>query len=153
MKLTAPQPTETGRRFGFPSDPIRIPADQIRSALEWVAQQPNIPEKLSNAMFARVWFLKVSSFRSAEEKLMDSGEYDKNPQDHRAVLAALIAEGEGIVLAAKKTGMEATNLDFTIKDIEAEVESLHATFYCQHRAKNSPEINTMIEGLFDGEKR
>lgn len=149
--MTASQPTETGKPFSFPSEPIKISADEIRSTLDWVAQQPNFPPKVSTAMFASLWFLKVSDFRSTEDKFLASQQFDHRLQDHRAILASLIAEGEAVLLGAKKIGMESTKLNFTIEDIEATLESLHTTFHCQHRAKNSPEIDSLIKGLFDGQ--
>ena len=148
--MTLTEPIETGRRFNFPSEPLQIPADQIKSALQWVAQQASVPIPVANAMFASMWFLNVSAFRAKEEQYMASGEYDKNRPDHRAMLANLIADGETVVLAARKNGMAATPGNFTIEDMQATLNSLHEAFYCEHGEKNSPEMVQMIEGLFDG---
>lgn len=150
MLLT--KPTETGRRFSFPSEPLKIPSDQVRSTLEWVAQQPNIPIPVANAMFATMWFLNVDAFREVEEKFILAGKYEETLQDHRAMLSNIIADGETVILAAKKNGMAATPGNFTIEDIQATLNSLYSAFYCEHGPQNPAKINQMIEGLFNGEK-
>ncbi|MBU6409053.1 MAG: hypothetical protein KGR98_01575 [Verrucomicrobia bacterium] len=148
--MTLTEPIETGRRFNYPSEPLKIPADQIQSVIQLVAQQPSIPVPLANAMFASMWFLNVDAFRKLEEKFMQSGKYGESLSDHRAMLANLIADGEALVAVINKNGLAMTAIKFTIEDIRATLNSLHEAFQCEHGEKNSPEMVQMIEGLFDG---
>jgi hypothetical protein len=147
------RPTETGRRFDFPPESLKIPADKVKSTTQWMVQQANIPLPVANAMFASMWFLNVDAFRSMEEDFMLTGKYDDAIHDHRAMLANIIADGEAVILGARKNGMATTPGNFTVDDIQATLNSLHTSFYCEHGPKNSPKMNQIIEGLFDGEKR
>lgn len=148
MVLT--QPTETGRRFDFSSEQLKIPADQIRAAIKSFAQRPDVPIPVANAMFATMWFLNVDAFRQLEEKFLLTGKYEESLEEHRAMLANIIADGEVVILAAKKNGMAATPGNFTPEDIQATLNSLHSAFYCEHGPKNSLKMNQVIERLFDG---
>jgi hypothetical protein len=152
-KTTMPTLTETSRRFNIPSEPLKIPTDRIQSAIQQMAQQERLPFPVVNALYASMWFLNVEAFRGLEEKFINSGEYEQALQDHRAMLANLIADGEALLNGARKNGMAETPENFTIEDIQATVDSLHADFLCEHGEKNSPEVNQIIEGLFNGEER
>ena len=148
--MTLTHPIESKGRSSFPPESLKIPADKVKSAIGWMAEQPDIPITVANAMYATMWLLNVEAFRAKEDEFMLAGKYDECLEDHRATLAILIADGEAVILATKKNGMANTPTNFTIEDIQATLNSLHTTFFCEHGPKNSPKMNKIIEGLFDG---
>lgn len=142
------QPTETGRRFSFPSEPLTLPADQVQSALQGIFSQ--MPKDAANAAMAALWLLQVQSFRIQEEMYMVEEKYETCLANHRAILANLIGDGEAIVFGIKKFGLGQTGpLNFTLDDLRATLNSLHSTFNCEHGPKNSKKTNRMIGKLFD----
>jgi hypothetical protein len=150
-----PALTETSQRFSFPSEPLRIPSDQIKSTIQWMERQESVPPTVANAIFATMWFLNVDAFRKLEDKFRESGQYEQRRtfSDHRAMLTNLIADGEALAVAIERNGIAATPVPFAIEDIRATVDLLQIDFQCDHGEKNSPEVNKIIEGIFDGEKR
>lgn len=100
---------------------------------------------------AVLWFMQVDAFRrqEADAMLAESYENENALNEHRYVLSQITTNGEKIYLAAKQNGISAFLNDFTIEDIRATLESLRITFCCQHGEKNSPQVNTAIEGLLN----
>jgi len=156
MTLTADSPRpifrETARRGTEGSVELKIPVDRLETALNWVMSQPGIAPELSNAIVGTLWLMQVDAFRQQEEEGMLSNKYDAMLNDHRPFLADLIANGETLIWAAKKSGMVSPPLKFTIEDLEATLNSLHATFRAEHGPKNSQKTNELIAQLFDGQK-
>jgi hypothetical protein len=150
MKSTVlPQPTDGGKRFSFPPEPLKIPADQMKSTLEWFTQK-STPD-VANSVMASMWFLKIDAFRKLEEKDLAEGHYEETLPIHRVVLSSLIADGEFVLFQVKAHGMAATPSNFTVEDIKATLSSLHETFQCAHGNKNSPEVNRVLEGMLNGQ--
>lgn len=147
------QPTKTERRFGFEREPLKIPADEIQSAIQQLMSgEPKVPVPIANAAFATVWLLKVGAFRAKEDEYLVQGKFEEALPEHRVILADLIADGEAIISGVKKNGMADTPGSFKLADLESTLNSLHTSFRCEHGPKNSPKMNQMIEGLFNGEK-
>ena len=158
MSLVTMAPTETGRivpehapfnRMG--SQPGNASSDLVEAVQNWLPTQP-VPIEVGNALVATFWLARVEGFREEEEKYLLSGEYASKLEDHRVVLTDLIAKGEAIIWGAKKNGMVATPLNFTIEDLQATLESLHRTFRAEHGPKNSRRTDELIAQLFDGSK-
>jgi hypothetical protein len=149
--MTLTDPIEAGRRFNFPPEPgqIKIPANEVESALQWMVQQPNVPRPILNATIATIWLLQVNEFRKSEDELLASGKYDEAEalQEHRVVLSDLIANGEKVLLSVKKSGMAETPAGITKADLEATLESLHETQRFEHGPKNSPKTDSLVSQL------
>jgi hypothetical protein len=96
-----------------------------------------------------MWFLNIEAFRSQEEEFMIAGKFEDSRDDHRCMLANIIADGETILLQILQTGLAEVPDGITVDDIKATLNSLHTAFYCEHGPKNSPQIDQLIEGLFD----
>ncbi|MGO8766533.1 MAG: hypothetical protein ACLQSR_15520 [Limisphaerales bacterium] len=150
--MTLTEPIENPGRFGLGSESLKIPADKIKSAIQWAARQPDMPMPVANAMLATMWFLNVDEFRAKEEEFILSGKDEETLPEHRAMLANIIADGETVILGIGQNGMAATPGNFTLDDIKATLNSLRTTFGCEHGPKNSPAMNQSIERLFNGEK-
>ena len=137
------------KRFEISSARLKIPADRLQKEMEWVASEEQVPPQIRNAIAATIWLLEVDAFRKAEEEFMLSGEYERCLQDHRAMLSMIIANGEQVVFAASKAGMVSTPAGFDLEDLRATLNSLHATFRCQHGPHNPPKTDQLIEGLLN----
>jgi hypothetical protein len=117
------------------------------------SSQPGVPAPVANAAQAAAWLMGVEAFRELEAKLIADGSHEKLLQEHRVLLSDIIAEGEKILGAVRKSGMTAEAVKFTVEDMEATLESLHITFRCEHGPKNSQKTNELIAQLFDVQKR
>jgi hypothetical protein len=113
-------------------------------------QQPNVPAHLANAFRAVGFLTETETFREAEEIFMLEGTYESMREDHRSHLAKLIADGEEIVWSIKNNGLAADQLQFTLEDVQATLDSLLTTFRCEYGPKNSQKTNELIGKLFDG---
>jgi hypothetical protein len=111
--------------------------------------QPTITVEFANGLKAAAWLAEVEGFREQEEKLMLDGNYDALLPEHRVALSFLIANGEGIVCAVRKNGMDARLIKFTAEDLQSTLDSLHTTFRCEYGPKNSQKTNELIAQLFD----
>ena len=134
----------------FTPEPFRIPRERFQKMVKWFAEQPKVPPQLANALKAVGWLVEVDTFHELEEVAMLEGRYEASLPDHRAFLSELIADGEAIVWNIKKNGMAASELKFTLEDVQATLDLLHSTFRCEHGPKNSPKTNELIAKLFDG---
>ncbi len=104
---------------------------------------------VANSIYATIWMLGVETFRNAEEENMIEGIYEEGRDQHRFILSKLIADGERVLLGVLQNGLVEVPSGIKVDDLKATLESLHATFYCEHGPKNSAETNRLIEGLFD----
>jgi hypothetical protein len=95
------------------------------------------------------WLLRVDSFRLHEEESLVSGLHEARRNGHRYMLEELIAEGKTIVEAVCQNGLLNLPGGFSEADVSATLGSLEAAYYCEYGPKNSPEVNRLIEGLFD----
>ncbi len=150
-------PTETSKPVAEPltfnrlaSQSGNVTSELMEAIRVWLPNQ-QVPIGITNAIVATFWLARVEGFREEEGKLF-SGEYKGKREDHRVVLTDLIAKGEAVIWGAKKNGMVATPLNFTIEDLEAALESLHRTFRAEHGPKNSQRADELIAQLFDGAK-
>src|SRR5437773_1084212 len=133
---------ETAPRFT--SEPFTIPRERFQEIVKWFAEQPNVPPQLANALKAAGWIVEVDTFSEPEEVAMMEGKYEASLPYHRAFLSELIAGGESLVWNIKKNGMAASELKFTLEDVQATLDSLHTIFRCEHGPKNSQETNELI---------
>lgn len=126
---------------------------RFEPTLGWLAEK--VPAPIANAVNASFWLSIVDAFRKAEETLMLNGTFDAFIDDHRVYISTLIADGEMLMEAINKTGMEAINLtgNFTPDDLKATLDSLHNTFQRDHGPKNSAKTNEAILSLFDVSER
>src|SRR5438876_2352461 len=115
----------TSTRFDIPKR-LNIPADRLQKEMEWLTKEESVPPQIANAIAATVWLLEVSAFREQEEDFLASGEYEKRLSQHRATLSMLTAKGEHVLLYARKWGMARTPANFTLDDLQATLNSLHA---------------------------
>jgi hypothetical protein len=113
-----------------------------------VLQSPGVGNDVKASIYASLWLLSVETFRNAEDESLVKGKYEATLEDHRYALSALIARGEGVILAAKQNGLM-PNAPFTVDDLKATLESLHDSFRGQHRKCNSEQTNKEIASLFD----
>jgi hypothetical protein len=135
-------PIEAPERFN-------IPAERLRRAFKWVGKAKELPPRFVIAINATIWLERVDAFRKLEEDLLVEGEYKDSLDVHRAALSQLIAEGVGLVSAAKKIGVSKFPSGFALSDLESTVDSLHLTFRCQHGPKNSRKTNKTIAKLLN----
>ena len=70
--------------------------------------------------------------------------------EYGATLSMLIAKGEHVLLYARKWGMARTPANFNLDDLQATLNSLHATFRCEHGPKNPRKTGQLIERLLNG---
>ncbi|HEX3800892.1 MAG TPA: hypothetical protein VH413_19520 [Verrucomicrobiae bacterium] len=90
------------------------------------------------------WFNAVHQFRAEEaDYLCQDGQFESTLDEHRAAVAQLIALGETLVLAIKKTGL-VKGAKFSIEDVRAVIESLRETFRGVHGPHNHPAISKNI---------
>src|SRR5262245_2724392 len=109
------------------SEPLNVPADRLKQAFKWVERAKELPPAFAIAINSTIWLERVDAFRAMEEDLLIRGEYQRTLDEHRAVLAELIADGERIIFFAKNLGIEEFPSDFTLKDLQATLDSLHVT--------------------------
>jgi len=138
-------------RFEIPFERLNIPADRLQKGMEWI-DEADISPQIRNAIAATIWLLQVDAFRKVEESFMLEGKYETSLQDHRAALSTIIASGEQVVFAASKEGMFSTPAGFSVEDLRATLNSLHATFRCQHGPHNPPTTDQLIGQLLNGDK-
>jgi hypothetical protein len=154
MPLIGSASRTTLREIGPPgfdqSGRWRVPVDRFKDMVDAIINDPATPPKMANAAMAALWLAQAEAFREGEENLMLKEEYDHRLEDHRVFLSDMIANGEALVAAVRKEGMAPTK--FTLEDLLATLNSLHSTFECEHRSKNSPKTNEFIATLFDGSK-
>lgn len=146
MLLT--ETAEASRRFSFPSESLKLPADQVKSIFKQMVKQ--VGPKEANTAMAALWFIRVESFRQQEEKFLLEGKYESCLDDHRAMLMDIIADGEAVVLGSKKYGLGENQWGFNIEDLVSTLNSLHSDFNCEHGPKNSGKTNALIENIFNG---
>lgn len=136
----------------FAVEQQKIPAERVREMVRLFAQLPNLPPQLANALKAMFWMIEVDLFRDEEENAMADGKYTGGLEEHRAVLAELISDGEQLVWAINKVGFDSTKMKFRFEDVQATLDSLHTAFRCEHGPKNSQKTNELVAQLFSGSK-
>ena len=118
--------------------------------MEWVGKLDSVPIEVANAIAATLWLLEVEAFRAQEEDFMISGVYDTSLSEHRAILSEIIGRGEMVVHAVKQHGLTDTPAGFQLKDLQATLNSLHATFRGEHGSKSPEKTAALIERLLNG---
>ena len=95
------------------------------------------------------WFNAVRQFRDLEEEyLCETGKFESTLDEHRAAISQLIAQGESVALAVKKSGL-VSGADFGPDDITATVSLLRETFRGLYGPHNHPETNEAIMAGLD----
>jgi hypothetical protein len=109
----------------------------------------SIPEEMVLTFWAVDWFSSVNQFRNEELHFLgEDGRFEATLDDHRAVVAQLIAQGETLVTRIKRSGM-VNDSGFTIDDIRATIESLRETFRGVHGPHNHPETNARLRAILE----
>jgi hypothetical protein len=129
-----------------------LPVDRLQEEMKWMETSKEVTPIVKITTAAVIWFLQVDNFRCQEADSMIAGTYDKSLSEHRYVLSLITTNGEKIYLAAQQHGISTFLNNFTVEDIRATLESLRATFDCQHGERNSSHANVLIEGLFNAAK-
>jgi len=127
-----------------------FPTPRFKQALEWMDKAAGVPKEVALAKDATLWLTHADILRQQEEDLMEKGDYDKALGEHRVILSAMIAEGERILLKAKKAAISQFPSGFTVRDFEAAVDSVRLTFRCQHAPENTPAVKDLVDKLFNG---
>ena len=127
-----------------------LSAERFKRALEWMDKASGVPEEVALAKDAALWLTQADMLREQEENLLEKGEYDKVLGEHRVIVSNLVAEGERIMLKAKKAGISKFPAGFTLSDFEAAVASVRLTFRCQHSPENTSAVKDQITKLFHG---
>lgn len=131
------------------ADP-QIDPKRLKQAFEWAGKE-HLPIQQALAIASAIWVAKIDSFRDSEEDLMVAqGSFGDEIHGHRAALSQLIAEGERIVYSAKASQLDRLPSGLSVRDLEANIESLRITLRCEHGPKNSEKVNRLVEKLFDG---
>ena len=103
-----------------------------------------IPKNVLVTFLAIDWFNAVKQFREAEaEYLCEAGAFETALEEHRAAISQLIAQGENLALAVKKSGL-LPGVEFSLEDITATLGSLRDTFRGAHGPHNHPKTNEAI---------
>ena len=144
---TAISTKKTGR-FNLPTETLSVPANRLEEAMQWIQKNQEVSPQIALAVNATIWLLQVDAFRQVEEEALINNKYEETLDEHRAVLSMIIANGEGIIFAAKRVGIAPAN--FTLPDLESTLNSLHRTFRGEHGPKNSKTTDTLIKQLLDG---
>jgi hypothetical protein len=149
MKLTTTLAFSKRFEFAQESGELKIPADKAASVVEWTVAH-GVPKPIANAAIAKMWLLHVEEFRKSEQAMIASGDHDKDLASHCFFLLKLIGNGKLLVDNVRTMGIAET--EFTMDDLQATLDSLQTTYFCEHGPKNSDKQNKIIEGLFNGEK-
>lgn len=104
-----------------------------------LVERLKIPPEAVVSFWAIDWFNSVKEFRDLETENVE----ETKSEEHRAAVSQLIAQGEGIVVTAKRTGL-AEGVEFDLDDIRATVSLLKETLVGIHGPHNHPETNKRI---------
>src|SRR5437867_1503478 len=129
------------------SDP-QIDPKRLKQAFEWAGKE-HLPIEQALAIAAAIWIAKIDSFRDSEEDLIIAqGTLGDQLHGHRAALSQLIAEGEKIVYSAIANDIDILPSSLSVKDLQANIESLRISLRCEHGPRNSEKVNRLVEKLF-----
>jgi hypothetical protein len=131
------------------SEPLKIPADQLQTKMGELMKQ--LPPNVRNSFAAAMWLLEVDAIRKLESELLANGTYDQFVEDYRRTLSSVIAMGEDVVFRVKRIGM--VEFGPTLADLQATLNSLHATFRGEYGPHNSQKTNELISQLLNGAQR
>src|SRR6266496_1909972 len=84
---------------------VKISPEQAQRSLEWIFQSPGVGNNVKASIGASLWLLSVEIFRNTEDETLVKGTYEATLEEHRYVLSALIARGEGVILVVKQNGL------------------------------------------------
>jgi hypothetical protein len=146
MPATLPSPKDRER-----SSELNIPAERLQIGMRALMEQ--MDPKFRNSINATIWLLLVDAFRTVETEFLSMGTYDQYLEDHRRTLISTIAQGEELVLRIKRGGMVGLPNEPTLEDLQATLNSLHATFRGEYGPHNSEKTNDLINELLNGTQR
>jgi hypothetical protein len=127
-----------------------FPAERMKQAFAWMDEGEVVSKAVALAKDASLWLAHFDILREQEEDLMLAGKYEKALGEHRVIVCAMIAEGERIILKAKRAGITEFPSGFSVSDFEAALDSARLTFRCQHAQENTPAVSAMIDKLLNG---
>jgi hypothetical protein len=134
----------SGWELYWESAPART--DATRTALEAITGMP--PDALLTFLCID-WFNGVEQFRTAEAiNLSNEGSFEALLDFHRATIARLIYQGEGLVLLFQGRAL-VEGAKFTANDIRATIDSLRETFRGVNGPHNHPETNKKILAILE----
>ena len=142
--MSSLEATETLRAF---------PADRLKQAFAWIDRTKGVSKEVAIAKDATLWLTHVDALREQEENLMVDGKFKQALAEHRVITCALLADGERIILKAKRAGISKFPSGFTLGDFQSAVDSVRVTLRCQHYRENTPAINDLIGKLFNGSQQ
>ena len=134
----------------LPFETTSTPRVRLEQAQRWLEQVPEVPPSVAIVVRCVLWLNAVDLFRQDEMKQLEAEAHDSILSGHRAALCDLIADGEVIVLFAKRNGWSESFKEFTLADVEATLESLHTTFNCQYSPRLHPSRAAEVSALFEG---
>ncbi len=126
-----------------------FPTYRFKQAFEWMDRVAGVPKAVALAKDATLWLTQADIFRQQEEALLEKGDYENALGEHRVILSAMIAEGERILLRARKAGISQFPSGVSLSDFEAAVDSVRLSFRCQHAPENTPAVKELVDKLFN----
>ncbi len=121
---------------------------RLESLRNLIEQVDRLPETVGLSVVVMEWLNEVREFREEELNFLEAGEnFKTDPDDYRANLSHLIAQGESLLYGAKKWGLLA-DIRVKVDDISATVELLRLTLRGVQGPHAHPETGKAIENLF-----
>ena len=136
------------------SDTVQLAEAPRWDSVAWVVEHNTrdlLDKKFSLNSEIASWFKSLKLFREAEtERLILREPTTNDLRWHKALLAALLADGERLLLEWNATDAQAENPDrIRPTDLQAAVEGLYATQSSWHGGMTDAQRDEILRAVFD----